>query len=240
MKKSKTIISVVISFTILFSFVFPQSAPVVDLTAILGDKLDEIKLLFTYPGPDTLPNGSCYYIKYSTYLEGIVWSTTTANVAISTSNVSTGQQQIVVISNLEGNNTYYFHLWISSGPEQILSEISNRATYYLAGEVLMEIQKTYTATTKRPDDEITYIITYKNVGNIKTTWFKIEDKLPANTSYRTNSIKVNNEQKTDDNDEEEGPDAEFTDGKIIILFDDTDSQILPQQTGKVEFKVIIK
>lgn len=219
---------------------FAQSNPVEDLTAFGGYNLDQIKLVFTYPGPDVLPQYSCYYIKYSTYLEGVEWSTATANIIISTSNVYPSEQQTITVSNLYGNNTYYFHLWISSGTEQLLSEISNRATYYLSGEVLMEIYKSHLATTKRPGEEITYFIQYRNVGNIGTIWFKIEDKIPSKTKYKQNSIKVNNVLKTDESDEEEGPDAEFTDGKIRVFFDDAGSQVLPQESGIVEFKVIIE
>lgn len=238
MNKNK--LFVFITFLLFISVSFPQPLPITDLTATSGDKIDEIKLEFTYPGPGVLPDESVYYIQHSTCLEGVIWSTANANVIISTSNVSPGEQQVIVITNLEGNNTYYFHIWVSSGTEQLLSEISNRATYYLQGEVIMEIQKSYTATTKRPGDEITYIITYKNVGNIKTSWFKIEDKIPSYTVYKSSSITVNDEQKTDDKDKETGPDAEFNNDRIIVIFDDPESQILPQQTGNVKFKVIVK
>lgn len=240
MRKNK--LFVIISFVLcgFIKFCFSQPFAVTDLTPSSGFKPDEIILCFTYPGPDILPIGSNYFVQYSTYTEGVVWSTTSAQVVISTYNILPNQQQIINITNLYGNNTYYFHLWISSGTEQLLSDISNRSTFYLQGEVLLEIQKDYSVTTKRPGDEITYTITYKNMGNIKTSWFKIEDRIPTYTEYKPNSIKVNNLQKTDDSDEEEEADAEFNNNKIIVIFDDIDAQILPNETGVVEFKVIIK
>jgi len=232
-------IQLILFFVFLSSISFSQTNAVTDLTCSSGTYPHEIKLVWTQPGPGSLPEGSNYYIQYATYTE-ISWSTSTAQVVISTSNVVPYQQQVVLIAGFDGGTTYYFHIWTSSGTEQLISQISNRATFYLQKNVLMEITKTYSAITKRPTDEITYFITYKNVGNSTATYVVIQDKIPTYTEYKPSSIKVNNIQKTDSQDEEEGPDAHFDNGIIFVIFDDEDSQIPKGGTGVVEFKVIIK
>jgi len=230
-------------FVLFFLFIpiliFSQTNAITDLICSFGTYPHEIKLIWTQPGPGALPEGSNYYIQYSTYIE-VSWSTSTAQIVISTSNVSPNQQQITILTGFDGGTTYYFHIWTSSGTEQHLSEISNRATFYLQAEVLMVITKSYYATLRRPTDEITYYIYYENVGNITATYVSIQDKIPLYTEYKSSSIKVNNVEKTDQQDEEEGPDAHFDNGTIYVIFDDEDAQIPKCTSGVVEFKIKIK
>ncbi|MCX7940756.1 MAG: hypothetical protein N2555_03170, partial [Endomicrobia bacterium] len=87
MSKNRLFVLVKTLFLLFISICFSQTNPVDDLVADAGVSINEIKISFTYPGPDILPEGSNYYIKYSTYLDGVIWSTTTANIVISTYNV---------------------------------------------------------------------------------------------------------------------------------------------------------
>ncbi|MCX7910155.1 MAG: hypothetical protein N2505_01020 [Endomicrobia bacterium] len=108
-----------------------------DLISISGSNdLSEgsIKLIWTYPGADILPEGSRYYIQYSTFSE-ISWSTSTAQIVLSTGPVYPGEQQLVTISGLDKfvlNNslskytTFYFVVFISSSDESV--SLSNTAT----------------------------------------------------------------------------------------------------------------
>jgi hypothetical protein len=123
--------------------VFSQPDAVSTLEAISGleNGLSEgsIKLNWIYPGPDSLPQGSTYYIPYSTFT-GISWSISNAQVSISTGDVNPSQQQVYVITgldnylknnNLSKETTFYFAIWISSGSEGLISDISNIATGWI-------------------------------------------------------------------------------------------------------------
>ncbi len=123
--------------------VFSKPDAVSTLEAISGleNGLSEgsIKLNWIYPGPDNLPQGSAYYIQYSTFTE-ISWSTSQAQVSISTGDVNPSQQQVYVITgldnylknnNLSKGTTFYFAIWISSGSEGLISDISNIATGWI-------------------------------------------------------------------------------------------------------------
>lgn len=123
-------------------FLFSQPYSISNLVATSGlANLQEgsIKFTWTYPGPDVLPEGSKYYIQYSTFTE-ISWSTSNAQVVISTGPVNVEEEQTYIITNLDAfvkNNslskdtTFYFVIWTSSGTEGLLSEISNIATGWI-------------------------------------------------------------------------------------------------------------
>ncbi len=145
--RSETKIFTIFVFLTLLFYVFPtvsfvQPLAVSNLVAISGiENLSEgsIKLTWTYPGPDILPEGSTYYIQYSTFSE-ISWSTAEAQVIISTYNVNPYTEQSYVLTGLDNflksnslskETTFYFALWTSSGTEGLLSEISNIATGWI-------------------------------------------------------------------------------------------------------------
>ncbi len=128
-----------------FSNIFPQSegpGSVSTLVATSGlTTISEggVQLSWVYPGPDILPENSKYYIQYSTFTE-VSWSTSNAQVVLSTGSVNpfdeqihvlTGLDDFVKLNNLDVNTTFYFVLWVSSGTEEILSEISNIATGWI-------------------------------------------------------------------------------------------------------------
>ncbi|MCX7957163.1 MAG: fibronectin type III domain-containing protein [Endomicrobia bacterium] len=94
-----------------------------------------VKLVWTYPGPDILPEGSFYYIQYSTFVE-VEWSTSVAHVVISTSNVLVNSQQIYIVTGLDKyillhslskEVSFYFRVFISSNSTEEIS-VSNIST----------------------------------------------------------------------------------------------------------------
>lgn len=131
----------IVLFLSLFTFkVFAQPNPVSDLFSISGiDELKEgsVKLIWTYPGPDVLPEGSAYYIKYSSFYE-VNWSTS-SSIVVSTGPVNPLQQQLFVLTGLDNFvlenslsrfTTFYFVVFISSGSQGDLS-LSNIATGWM-------------------------------------------------------------------------------------------------------------
>jgi len=98
-----------------------------------------VQLSWVYPGPDILPENSKYYIQYSTFAE-VSWSTISAQVVFSTGPVNPYQGQIYVLSGLDDfikfnsldrDTTFYFVIWISSGTEELISEMSNVSTGWM-------------------------------------------------------------------------------------------------------------
>ncbi|MCS7152212.1 MAG: fibronectin type III domain-containing protein [Endomicrobia bacterium] len=130
-----------IGISIIAEIVLSQPNKITDLTVISGlNYLSEgsLKLVWTYPGPETLPEGSAYYVQYSTFSE-VNWSTTAAQIVISTGSVYddevqvyvvTGLDKVLVDNHLSKNTTFYFAIRISSGNE-VLSELSNIATGWI-------------------------------------------------------------------------------------------------------------
>jgi len=134
--------------TIIFLFVsniFPQqNGPDSISTLIATSGLSTIsegaiQLSWIYPGPNSLPENSKYYIQYSTFPE-VSWSTSAAQVVFSTGPVYLYEEQVYVLTgldnfvksnNLDKETTFYFVIWISSGTDEILSEISNVATGWM-------------------------------------------------------------------------------------------------------------
>ncbi|MDI6641648.1 MAG: DUF11 domain-containing protein, partial [Elusimicrobiota bacterium] len=220
----------VFSIFVFQCFIDAQPNSVTNLSALAGDYSYEIKLKWTYPGPGILPSGSAYYIQRSTWA-GVSWSTSSAQTIISTGPVNVLENQMCSITGLSGGATYYFHLWTSSGVAGLVSEISNRATYYLAANAEIALTKNYSVVQKRPGDIITYTIKYENVGNSNATNIAIRDKIPSYCDYIAGSIKVDGVGKTDAQDSESGPDADYTDGIISVIFDEIN--LLPATTGYI-------
>jgi len=173
--------------------VFSQPDAVSTLEAISGFGLSEgsIKLNWIYPGPDNLPQGSTYYIQYSTFTE-ISWSTSNAQVLISTGDVNPSQQQVYVITgldnylknnNLSKETTFYFAIWISSGSEAQTSPLSNIATGWI---------------TLIPPSQITDISLSAGFKHITLSWSfpfdddNIENYQQYNASYeiRYSSVEI--------------------------------------------------
>ncbi|MFH1282613.1 MAG: FG-GAP-like repeat-containing protein [bacterium] len=120
-------------------------ADVTDLTALTSVDEGEIDLHWSSPGNDGtigLLTGE-YRIQYSTDT-GVVWSTTTAQVTISTSNVIPLSQQNYAISGLDFGATYYFRLW-TQNELSTWSFVSNGATNW--AQVNQPYSKYWAATT---------------------------------------------------------------------------------------------
>ncbi|MFH2070688.1 MAG: fibronectin type III domain-containing protein [Elusimicrobiota bacterium] len=90
-------------------------AQITTLEAYQNSTADTIKLLWITPGSDgmnnTLAEGSEYSIQYSTLdPAGVVWSTGSAQVVISTNSVAPGLK-VSVTAQLAMNEIYYFRIW---------------------------------------------------------------------------------------------------------------------------------
>src|SRR4026209_1258023 len=81
--------------------------------AVLGPTT--ARLSWNTPGDDgatgTLAVGSEYRIEQTTNAAYVSWSTTTAQVVISTNGVAPGIGVIRDMTGLTAENTYYFRLW---------------------------------------------------------------------------------------------------------------------------------
>lgn len=131
---------IIIFITFFSCQIFAQSFPIDNLISLSGiDYIPEgsVKLLWSYPGPDILPEGSIYYIQYATFTE-VSWSTSSAQVSISTGPVEPFSEQVVVLSGLDRFvltnslnrfTTFYFVVFVSSATEEI--SLSNIATGFM-------------------------------------------------------------------------------------------------------------
>lgn len=100
-------------------------AAVTDLSAqAVSDT--QMRLSWTAPlDPTDIPLNGRYFVEYSTWT-GVVWSTTNAQVILSTTGVVAGTAQSIVVNSLLPNVTHYFKLWTADlGPND--SAVSNQA-----------------------------------------------------------------------------------------------------------------
>ncbi len=105
-------------------------APTNNLSADRANTIEgQLRLSWTATGDngnnDTLADGSKFAVLRSSYM--VTWSTTNAQVIISTSNVNPGDNQIYVLTGLAPGSTYYCKLW-TCDELQNWSSISNGAT----------------------------------------------------------------------------------------------------------------
>ncbi|KKW28261.1 MAG: UDP-glucuronate decarboxylase, partial [Candidatus Uhrbacteria bacterium GW2011_GWD2_52_7] len=102
---------------------------VTDLAAVSETSTDAIKLSWTAPGDDGsigVLNNSTFTIQYATYTT-VAWSTSSAQVEISTSGVAPGTSQYYTLDGLSANTSYYFRLWTKDSSANY-SPLSNGAT----------------------------------------------------------------------------------------------------------------
>jgi hypothetical protein len=94
-------------------------------------------MLLTWSGPTDVGNNplsGSYAIQYATYTT-VTFSTSAAQVFISTSGVSPGAAQSAVVTGLSPNTTYFFRLW-TSDVKPNWSDISNGATVATLAQVV--------------------------------------------------------------------------------------------------------
>ena len=109
-------------------------AAVTDITGQPGVSDGAIVLNWPAPGDNggasPLPAGSMFKIQHSTWA-GVLWSTTAAQITVSTSGVTPTAQVAYTVAGLTGWTTYYFKLWHADNAPN-WSELSNTATSYAA------------------------------------------------------------------------------------------------------------
>lgn len=99
------------------------------LTALTGAYGRTVKLSWTAPGyadyTGNITNGR-YAIQNSTYVAGVIWSTTAAQVVFTTTTAQ-GAWQTRAVTSLTPGVTYYFQVW-TMNQDGYWSGLSNRAT----------------------------------------------------------------------------------------------------------------
>jgi len=101
-----------------------------EIEYMMSPMAGQICLIFKFTGDNynegVLSNGG-FYIQYATHSYNVTWSTSMAQVVISTSNVVPGEKQYIWISELPVETEYYFCIWVRdeqnnfSSPSQILN-----------------------------------------------------------------------------------------------------------------------
>ncbi|MDI6641940.1 MAG: fibronectin type III domain-containing protein, partial [Elusimicrobiota bacterium] len=128
-----------IIYNLAFSIAYAQPEAITNLESTSGSKEGEIQLKWSYPYSGTLPAGSTYFIQYSTFAT-VEWSTTSAQINISTEVTTTNLLQIYTCTGLSAGKEHYFRIWVSS-PPGVFSPISNGATAY----AYLDAPKNFTA-----------------------------------------------------------------------------------------------
>ncbi|MBI2384861.1 MAG: right-handed parallel beta-helix repeat-containing protein, partial [Elusimicrobia bacterium] len=108
----------------------PPSA--VDELAAAAVQGSSTTLLLSWPAPGddgdtgTLLAGSSFYIQHATY-SAVAFSTTAAQISLSTAGVFPGALQQYLLAGLSGNTTHYLRVW-TADPAGNFSTLSNGAT----------------------------------------------------------------------------------------------------------------
>jgi len=109
-------------------------AAITNLSALPGTNGGDIDLFWQAPGDDGwegMISSGTYRIKYSTD-SAYSWNHTDYDIAISTSNVSLGENQYHTVTGLDEGATYYFRIWIADEADN-WSTLSNGATTWAQG-----------------------------------------------------------------------------------------------------------
>ena len=107
-------------------------AAVTNLGALPGVWPGQIRLAWAMPGEDGWNNplgvGSKFSIQLSTW-SGVVWSTSAAQVCVSTSGVVPGSLINYTVNGLSGGSTYFIKMWVADSASN-WSGLSTGATVY--------------------------------------------------------------------------------------------------------------
>ncbi|OGS22446.1 MAG: hypothetical protein A2252_01250 [Elusimicrobia bacterium RIFOXYA2_FULL_39_19] len=109
-------------------------APIDNLSVIDNSIPGQMTLWWSSKGDNglnkTIPHGQ-FNIQHASYTANLTWSVTSAQITISTANVSFGEPQIWRVTNLLEKTTYYLRAWTQDKAGN-WSELSNSATTYTA------------------------------------------------------------------------------------------------------------
>ncbi|MBN1383404.1 MAG: hypothetical protein JW983_00790 [Elusimicrobia bacterium] len=109
-----------------------------DLSAAAGTNDGEIDIKWTSPGDDA-DSGALtgkYKVEYSSDSSYVSWSTTTAQIDISTSGVTPSSEQSYTISGLVHTTTYYIKIWTADESAN-WSNASSTASALAVGQVII-------------------------------------------------------------------------------------------------------
>ncbi|MCX5782224.1 MAG: VCBS repeat-containing protein [Elusimicrobia bacterium] len=108
-------------------------AVVTNLSAVTGNYGSELDLNWSSPGNDGLTGyllyGSKFKIQYSTF-SSVEWSTSSAQVTVSTFGVAPATPISYILSNIAGNTTYFLSLWYSDNSGNWATAPSNITSAY--------------------------------------------------------------------------------------------------------------
>jgi gliding motility-associated-like protein len=172
-------------------------AAITNLSASPGINGGDIDLSWTAPGNngwDGMISSGTYRIKYSTY-SAYSWNHMDYDIAISTSNVSPGENQYQTVTGLDEGTTYYFRMWTADEADN-WSSLSNGATSWaqdirpaviinlsaLPGEIDQKISLSWSAPG---DDGTTGILTgeYRiDYATYTKTWNPTDYEISITTS----------------------------------------------------------
>ena len=145
-----------------------------------------IDLAWTAPGDDgydkQLSSGE-YRLQYSTW-SGVSWSTASANIVISTANISFGDPELHLLSGLEKGSTFVVRIW-TADELYAWSGISNGATSWAQIDVIAPAAIT-TFSGFSPDFKKAFLSWNAPgdngmIGDISTGTFRIEYSTWVNT-----------------------------------------------------------
>ncbi|HNW44007.1 MAG TPA: fibronectin type III domain-containing protein [Elusimicrobiales bacterium] len=154
---------------------------ITQLTASTGTAPGRINLAWTFAGDDggalPIPFGE-YAVQYATF-SAAAFSTTAANVLISTGLVLPGAAQLYTVAGLAPNGTYYLELWVADDAG-LWSPASPQVTT-MAGESL---NNEISGTVKTPlGVGVAGIVVeaYSNTGVLSATTYTLDDNLGSFT-----------------------------------------------------------
>lgn len=122
--------------------------------------------------------------------------------------------------------------WASSTfPAQ--TQTATRTTNILAA--VITVTKTTAPVNPQPGDTVTYTVSYNNSGTAAGFLTIVSDPVPANTTYKTASLKINNVVKTDAADGDEADYNVTNPGKVTYNL----GTVAPGASGTVSFQVTV-
>ncbi|MDO8805342.1 MAG: hypothetical protein Q7R35_13035, partial [Elusimicrobiota bacterium] len=152
----------------------------------------------TFSTPPEFPSGLAEFaVQYASYT--VAWATSSvagsSHVYVSSSGISGGAGQIVNISSLAGNTTYYFRAW-SRDLANNWSALSNGATAVTLAEppVLIGAPAVYVSSAAlswTPVDSRGYVVDASTAGNFSGVVFSSSSLIPQTSSLSVSGLSPN-------------------------------------------------